>query len=137
MSTKNCSGFSLLELVVALVVFGVLVGMTIPSTTKFTRSGRVAGAARVLAADVHEARAIANMQRRSFEITFASTKYAIVKSSPRETLRVRNLPYGVSCTATDTATFYPWGITSPISVTMSGQGGMSKVMQVRATGSVQ
>jgi hypothetical protein len=94
------------------------------------------GAARVLAADVHQARAIASMRRRSYEITFASGRYAIVRTSPRETLRVREMPYQVTMSATDTATFFPWGVTSPITVTLTGPG-QTRTVQIRATGSVQ
>lgn len=134
-SQTNMKGFSLMELVVAIGVLGILLGASVPAMSRFVRSSRLAGATNTMMADLHKTHALAVMQRKQYEITFASNKYAIVKSSPRETLVTRAMPKGVTCTATDTATFYAWGLTAPMSITMTGTGA-TRTLQVAANGGV-
>jgi len=44
-------------------------------------------------------------------------------------------PSGVSFAATDTASFYAWGLVTPVTITINGCGG-SNVLDLSASGNV-
>lgn len=134
-SRREASGFSLLELMVVVGVFGVLVAISVPGVARHIRSTRLAGAAGTLAADLRYARALASAQRRTYAVTFAGAGYSIVRVSPPATVRARDLPQGVACAAPDTAVFYAWGLTEPATITVSDHD-CSKVVRLSANGSV-
>jgi len=135
MRTQACDGFSLLELMVVVVVFGVLVALAFPTMSGYMRSTRLSGATNTLTADLHQAHSLATMQRRTVEMRFDSTGYRIVVPSVDSTVLARQLPTGLWCSASDTARFYPWGLTEAISMTVVA-GGSSKVLQLSSNGKV-
>jgi prepilin-type N-terminal cleavage/methylation domain-containing protein len=128
-------GFTLIELVIVVLVMGLLLAVTLPAGTRFLRSSRVTGAANTLMADIQNARSLASMKRRTHRILFTSSGYTIFQVSPADTIRRRVWPTGVGATATDTATFFAWGLTDPVSITITGANS-SKIVQVFANGSV-
>lgn len=50
-------------------------------------------------------------------------------------MRTRELPRGVACASTDTATFYPWGLTESVTITVSDSR-RSDVLRLSSNGSV-
>lgn len=128
-------GFSLTEQLIVLSVFGVLLASSLPLASSYLRSSRVTGATSVLAADLQHARSLATMKRRTYMITFGATAYSIVQAIPPATIRTRALPPGVVCSASDTATFFPWGLAAPVAITVAG-GRSSKTLQLAANGCV-
>jgi prepilin-type N-terminal cleavage/methylation domain-containing protein len=131
--THEQYGFSLVELMMVLIVFGLLVAIAIPTLGTYQRSARLAGAANTLVADLHQARALANANRTTYRVLFHGASYAVV--SPSATIQTRTLPRGVDCTASDTATFYAWGLTEPITITLAN-GHYSRVMQLSGNGRI-
>jgi prepilin-type N-terminal cleavage/methylation domain-containing protein len=131
----DARGFSLIELLVVIGVLGLLVAITVPGISGFAGSVRVSGAANTLAADLRYARALASAQRKTYAVTFEASNYSVVRLSPAATVRTRALPRGVACAASDTATFFPWGLTTPTTITVSGNG-RSNVVRLTANGSV-
>lgn len=131
----EASGFSLLELMVVVGVFGVLVAVSVPSVSGYLRSMRVQGAATTLAADLRYARALATAQRRSYAVTFAPSSYSVVRLSPPATVLTRALPRGVGCTAPDTTTFFAWGLTEAATITVADDD-RANTVRLLATGSV-
>jgi len=134
-TNRDARGFSLLELMMVVAIGGLLMAITIPSVRGFLRAARVTGAAAVLTEDMRYARAIASAQRKTYAITFGSGTYSLVRLSPAATIRTRSLPRGVTCTATDSAKFYPWGLSAPMTATMAGPG-RTNVVRLLANGSV-
>ncbi len=132
---QDARGFSLLEMVVVLGIFGILVAIAAPSVAGYIRSSRLEGATNTLMADLTETRALANAQRKTYEIRFQSAAYSVNRLSPAATMRTRQLPPGVTLAATDTATFYPWGLASPVAITVA-DAHASKGVQLMANGSV-
>jgi prepilin-type N-terminal cleavage/methylation domain-containing protein len=135
MSRHGRNGFTLIELMAVIVVFGILIAITAPSMSGMVRSNRLRGTSSLLVSDLHHGRALANAQRTTYEIRFRTSGYTLVKVSPLQTIVDRAFPTGVTCAATDTATFFSWGLTAPITVTVSGYS-RTKTVQLLANGHV-
>jgi prepilin-type N-terminal cleavage/methylation domain-containing protein len=131
----DAKGFSLSELMVVMAVFGLLAAITVPGVTRYVRAARLEGASNTLAADLRYARSLASAQRKTYAVTFASDTYSLVRVSPPSVVRTRTLPRGVTCSAPDTASFYAWGLTDPVDITVSDHD-RSNTVRLSATGSV-
>ena len=131
----DARGYSLVELMVAIGVLGLLVAISVPAITGLVRSSRLAGASNTLAADLRYARSIASAQRRTYAITFATNRYSLVRVSPPATIRTRVIPRGVSFAGPDSARFFAWGLTEPATITVSDHD-HSNVVRLSANGSV-
>jgi prepilin-type N-terminal cleavage/methylation domain-containing protein len=135
MSSQRERGFTLLELMMVVALMGAILAMTIPGITSLVRSSRVTGAANTLAADFHYGRMLANQRKQTFVVLFAGGGYRMFRPSTSDTILKRNLPSGMTCSATDTATFYAWGLTDPVTVTLT-ESGHTSVLRLAANGSV-
>jgi Tfp pilus assembly protein PilE len=111
-------GFTLIELVVIVGLIGVLFAMAVPSVSGFLRSSRVTGASNTLVADLRYGRSLASAQRKSYQISFTGSSYTLSAVSPVQTITRRTLPSGVTCSASGTATFFSYGLTTPVTVRM-------------------
>ena len=120
---------------VVLGVFGILLAIVAPPVASYMRSSRLTGAANTLVADFYYTRALASAQRKTYEIQFRPGAYSIVRLSPAGTIRTRTLPRGVAFSAPDTATFFAWGLTDPVTVTMANRD-RSKRIRLAANGQV-
>ena len=116
-------------------LLGILLAFTLPSTIHYMSSSRLTGAANTITADIHYARSMASQERKTYVILWGANSYTVSRVSPAATLRTRALPTGVSCAATDTATFYPWGLTDPINITVTNERG-SKLLRLASNGTV-
>jgi len=128
-------GFSLIELVIVVGLLGVLFAIGLPATSGYLRSSSLAGASSTLVADFRYARSLANSERRTYEILFTPNAYELRRLSPAATIRTRTLPRGVTFTASDTAVFYAWGLTDPITIELDN-GRNKNVLRLSANGSV-
>lgn len=134
-SGRQPSGFSVVELMVVIGISGLMIATTVPAVSGLLRSSRLAGAANTLVADLHHARALATEERTTFAIEFSADSYSLVRVSPRAAITDRELPSEVACAASDTATFFAWGLTTPITITMNNPSG-SRTIQLAANGNV-
>lgn len=134
-SRHEAMGFSLLELMVVVGVFGILVAIAVPSVSGYLRTARVQGAASTLAADLRFARSLATSQRRTYAVTFSPDSYTVLRVSPPSPVLRRAMPQGVQCSAPDTATFFAWGLTEAATITVADDG-RSSTVRLLATGSV-
>ena len=132
---RKSNGFSLVELMVVMIVFGLLIAIAVPSMIGYLRSSRRVGAAHTLEADFHYAHSLAHEQGKTYQILFQPDSYAISQVSPLVTIRTRMMPRGVACTASDTAKFYAWGLTKPVTITMAGVS-HSDTLRLSANGNV-
>ena len=133
--TCHRNGYTLVELMVVLVVAGILFTIGYTSMSRYTRTQRLAGAARVLEGDIHNAIAIANAQRSAYRIVFSANSYQVQQASPTNTIQTRQLPTGVTVAATDTARFFAWGLASPTTVTLTNAN-RSTTLRILANGRV-
>jgi prepilin-type N-terminal cleavage/methylation domain-containing protein len=128
-------GFSLAEMMVVIVIFGILVAMSIPGINRFIRSNRLMGAMNELMVDMNYTRALATSQRRTIQMTFTTDQYAIIEVATGDTVRTRSMPPGIECAASADPNFYAWGLADPVSVTIDG-GSATKTVNLSANGSV-
>ncbi|MFN8587682.1 MAG: prepilin-type N-terminal cleavage/methylation domain-containing protein [Candidatus Eisenbacteria bacterium] len=132
---REPSGFTLIELMIVVVVMGLVLGLTAPAVSRFVRSSRLAGARSTLVNDLRYARSLAASGRTTYELRLAPERYTIVRLAPVDTVLVRALPRGVTIANRDTASFYAWGLTETMAITLR-DGGSSKVIRTTASGQV-
>lgn len=77
MKTRAVRGFTLLELIVALVVLAILAAVAVPSMSSFFARKRVEGVATELATDLQYARSEAVQRNATVRITFGTGCYVI------------------------------------------------------------
>ncbi len=134
---NHIKGFTLVEIMVVVVIVGIILTIGVPSTARYIRVAQLAGARNALMEDLGYARSLAVMRRKTYEIRFNSSTYSLVQLSPAVTIWTHVLPAGYTCSATDTATYYAWGLTAPISITVKrGTSTDSTTVQLAANGSV-
>lgn len=132
---SQVSGFSLIELMITVVVMGVVLAMTAPGISHFVKSSRMAGAQTTLMTDLRYARSLASSRRSTYELRLAPEQYTIVRLSPATTVLTRRLPTGVRIAARDTASFFAWGLTETMAITLR-QDSTTKVVRTTASGQV-
>ena len=128
-------GFTLLELMAVVGIFGLLLAISVPGMTGQARNAKLKGASEALAADLRYARSMATAQRRTFAVAFRANSYSVVRLSQPITVLTRQLPPGITCSAPDTAKFFAWGLTEAATITVTNSN-RSKTVQLLATGSV-
>jgi prepilin-type N-terminal cleavage/methylation domain-containing protein len=133
--SRKRAGFTLTELMIVLAVSGVLIAITIPSISGYLGTARLNGAINILDADLRNAHALASAQRRTYALIFQGGSYAVTQVSPPVLIRRRLMPRGVRCTASDTATFYAWGLSDPVTITFR-KGALSRVTRIAANGRI-
>jgi prepilin-type N-terminal cleavage/methylation domain-containing protein len=131
------AGFTLIELMIVIVIVGVVLKMTIPAMAKFVNSSRLVGARNTLMSDLRMADGLAKSQRRSYELRLDTLSYKVVCLSPVSTVLTRSLPTGIKITQRDTASFFPWGLTETMAITLSRKDGNgTSVVRTTAAGQV-
>lgn len=133
---ESTKGFSLVEITVVLVIIGIILTIGVPSTARYIRAAQLAGTRNIVMTDLAYARSLATMRRKTYEIRFNSSTYTLVQLSPAATVWTHVLPAGYTCSATDTATYYAWGLTAPISITVKRGTADSTTVQLTANGSL-
>lgn len=128
-------GFSLAEMMVVISVFGLLLALSIPAISGYIRSSRLAGAVNELVGDIQYTRALAASERRTFQIAFSASDYAIFEVVAGDTVRTRAMPQGMGCTASANPNFYAWGLADPVTITLDS-GSRSIDVNLAANGSV-
>ena len=135
MDRHRSGGYSLIEMMMAMAIFGLIAAMSVLGVSSFIRSSRLTGASNTLAVDLHYARMLATTKQSTYQIRFSPSSYQVIRVSPASTLLTRQMPLGTTCAASDTATFYPWGLADSITVTVTNSNGTS-TLKVGANGRV-
>lgn len=126
---RYARGFTVVELVIAMAIFGIVVGVAVPKATESARIARVDRAARIVAVDLEQSLSLAARQRSPVQIQQPDGTLRIEVSSIADgtvfstTELGQNLRVGVSVDdmTLDPATVsvFPTGLTSaPLTVTL-------------------
>ena len=138
--TSNCTterGFSLVELLVGLTVFGILVGMSVPSFQRYSLTQRLRGTSENLVQTIHlqRSRAMATGQDVVIEFDTAAPCAWTVMSNSRSNRT--KLPTGVSyASATPTSlTLKPNGrVNTSGLVVFQNHSGIADTVSIQLSG---
>jgi prepilin-type N-terminal cleavage/methylation domain-containing protein len=139
--SRRPSGFTLLEVIVALLIIGVLAAAAMPSVARAISHSGVTNSASVVAGDIEAAFSLAARQRKPVRIVFVNStrSYTIRDRATGTVLRSRVLDesYDVhvsSLTASVASVdVFPNGLSSgPVVVTLASQGLSLNVSATRA-----
>ena len=155
LNLNKSDGVTLVEIMAALVVFGILIALSVPAFEKYMETQQVEGTIHRLAANLRLARQSAVTERNNYRVVFntAAREYSILDdennngaADPGEIV-LGPVAVPVQLTVTngpalpfpgDTVVFYPSGSSSSTgTVTVSNRKGYARLVRVmRSTGSV-
>lgn len=137
-TTHDDTGMTVIELLVASVVFGMLALMAVVTLGSLAPRFNLDNGARLTAMGLIQARMQAISRGHTMEVTFATDTLTIIDTdNADEILAHVNLPSGITISAGSDATFTPLGIVPvPRTITVSN-GDDSRNVSVGLTGEVQ
>ena len=132
---KDRRGFSLIELIVVIVVFGILAGMAVPQFIAFRPKNRLNGAARQIYSELMWARSKAVNENSAYVVTFPTNQTMQIAGSTTKTVNIQTEYSDVTLTSSaSTITFSSRGTTDVTpTITLTNSGG-TKTVTVRITG---
>lgn len=132
--TRSSLGFTVTELMGAMGVAAVLMGIAIPSFFSLLPTLRLSSAARQLATDLQLARMKAISQNTSYTVTFDTANGTY--SFGADSRDLDELYPGITITSASNPTFSPRGTANSVTITLSN-GSATKQVQVSAVGRVK
>ncbi len=151
MKSLSREGFSLIELMIAIAIMGIMAGIATPYFKTFMAQRRLNGAARQIMSDLMLARQRAVSQNNEFKLFFDVNNYQYTilddddndgTADSGEATEVRNIHteyYDVTFSASGNPIFNPRGTANSLrTVTLTSSGtGTSKYVKVAITGRVK
>ena len=128
-------GFSITEILLAIVVFGILAGIAVPQFIAFRPKNRLNGAARQVYSELMWARSKAVNDNTSYVVTFPTNQTMQIAGSTTKTVSIQTEYSDVTLSSSAaTITFSSRG-TSDVAptITLTNSGG-SKSVSIRITG---
>ncbi len=139
MKRRSDGGFTMLELMIAVAIAGVLVTVTYTTWQKYSNQQRLRYSAIQVASGLREAEERAKAERSTYTVAFtaSSSTYVIQKTSGGGGfLEQAALPPGVTPQATDTVTFSAFGVPDAAhTITLQNYTG-TKTASVDAAGGI-
>ena len=128
-------GFSLAEILVAIVVFGILAAIAVPQFLAFRPKNRLNGAARQVYSELLWARSKAVNDNSAYVVTFPTNQTMQIAGTTTKTVNIQTEYSDVTLTSTaSTITFSSRGTADVApTITLTNPGG-TKTVTVRITG---
>jgi prepilin-type N-terminal cleavage/methylation domain-containing protein len=138
MSKKNSSGLTMMELIIAMVVLGILLAAASPLVAQFSSVYRLRAAAREVATDLQFARLLAVKENKDFQVVFNSSSYQVVRVSDGLVAKSRSfiIDYPEVTLSSLAVTFNSRGNSSSNTIAVSNPMG-TKNITVGSTGRVK
>jgi len=142
-------GFSLIEMIVAVAIIGILTGIAIPVYIGMKPSIRLSGATRQIMGDLMWARMQAISQNNEFKIFFLADnhRYTILDDDDNDgnidgseltvTKDIHDEYYDVTLTSTANPIFHPRGNASPAATVTIANSSGTKTVTIAITGRVK
>jgi len=107
MQLKNTRGYTLVELLIALMIMGIMVAIAVPRFNGLIKNYRLTNAARIVWLDLHRAKMMAIKQGRTMRVDFTATSYNIVRVDTAAVVLSRNLSVHYPSVTFDTTATTP------------------------------
>lgn len=137
MDFKSQHGYSIIELVVAVALAGILAAIALPSWNKLLPSYQLDSSVRQFQSELHNIKMRAVAENIGFQLVYANgnADYTIQRDSA--VLVTKPLPAGVIVTNSGTISFSPRGTASANRIRLRGSDGACKQVVVSPTGRVR
>jgi type IV fimbrial biogenesis protein FimT len=134
---KFAGGFSLLELVVALALLGVIAAIALPNWSRLVPSYRLNSSARQVQSELHHLKMRAVAENVSFQLAYLQGASAYTVQKELKSMVTKPLPEGVIITKAGTVSFSPRGTAAGNRVRLRTADGLCKQVVVSPTGRVR
>ena len=91
MQIKNARGLTLVELLSAIMITGIMAAIAVPRFSVLIKNHKLMNAARVVWLDLHRAKMMAIKEGRTMRVDFTATSYNIVRVDTAAVVLSRNL----------------------------------------------
>jgi prepilin-type N-terminal cleavage/methylation domain-containing protein len=137
MDSKSQHGYSLIELVVAVALAGILAAIALPGWNKLLPSYHLDSSVRQFQSELHNIKMRAAAENVGFQLVYANNaaNYTIQRDSV--VLVTKPLPPGVIVTNAGIISFSPRGTASANRIRLRSSDGMCKQVVVSPTGRVR
>ena len=137
MDSKSQHGYSLIELVVAAALAGILAAIALPSWNKLLPSYQLDSSVRQFQSELHNIKMRAAAENVGFQLVYANgaANYTIQRDSA--VLVTKPLPAGVVVTNAGAISFSPRGTASANRIRLQSSDGTCKQVVVSPTGRVR
>ncbi len=137
MDSKSQHGYSLIELVVAAALAGILASIALPSWNKLLPSYQLDSSVRQFQSELHNIKMRAAAENVGFQLVYANgaANYTIQRDSA--VLVTKPLPAGVVVTNGGAISFSPRGTASANRIRLQSSDGTCKQVVVSPTGRVR
>ena len=137
MDSKSQHGYSLIELVVAMALAGILAAIALPGWNKLLPSYQLDSSARQFQSELHNIKMRAATENVGFQLVYANGAAAYTIQRDSAVLVTKPLPAGVIVTSAGTISFSPRGTASANRIRLRSSDGMCKQVVVSPTGRVR
>ena len=137
MVTATGRGFSVIELIAALAIVGLLSAIALPGWNRFIASFHLSSSARLVHSELQSLRIRSATDNASFRLAYAAGATNIELQRDGQTWAVKPLPTGVFITKAGSIAFSPRGTASANRVRLSSREGSCQQVVVSATGRVR
>jgi prepilin-type N-terminal cleavage/methylation domain-containing protein len=128
-------GFTLVEMMVVVMIFGLLMVAGVPPFVNYVRSNRLETKQKT-ALDLQLARSIAIANGIVVRVTATTTGYSVTDPVTAQTIRQREFDGGCQLAINATADFFPWGMADSQVFNLSNVSG-ARVINLLPTGMVE
>lgn len=137
MVTATGRGFSVIELLAALTIVGILAAIAIPAWNRFLSFFALSNSARLVHSELQSIRIRAAAENASFRLAYAAGATNIEVQRDSKTFAIKPLSDGVSIAKAGSITFSPRGTASGNRVRLASQEGLCQQVVVSPTGRVR
>ena len=129
-------GFTLVEMMIVIGLFGMLVAISVPSIQGYMRSNRLDASGDRLASDLALARSLAVARHHILHLDTNPGGYSITDNVTAEVVCQRAFDGDVALAANVAADFFPWGAATATTLNL-GNGCDARTVNILPTGIVE
>jgi type IV fimbrial biogenesis protein FimT len=137
MDSNLKSGYSVIELIIAVAVTGILAAIALPSWNRLLPSYQLDSSARQVHSELHNIKMRAATENVGFQLVYSVSAAAYTIQRDSVVLVTKPLPAGVIVTNAGTISFSPRGTASANRIRLQSAGGTCKQVVVSPTGRVR